>query len=464
MRSDYKKKARPILINSWEAFGASFKKENLVKLAKEAKKLGIECFVLDDGWFSNRDDDKRGLGDYDCNLKKIPGGIKALADEIHKLDMQFGIWVEPEAINIDSKLYAAHPEYALVDKEREIIFGRHELLMDLSNPEVRDYIVKNVSELIDNNGVDYVKWDMNRHMNAVSGAYNHEYILGLYEVLERIFRSRSHVLLETCSSGGNRFDLGMLCYSPQIWASDDTDAIERIAIQKGYSYLYPLSTMGAHVSASPHGQTLRRTPLETRFTIAAYGCLGYELDLSQLSGVEKKEVKKQVEYYKEHRNTFQYGKFYRFDEEEDYESFEVKNAEEAIVSKFRTIVHAGPEFDKLYVNGLAKTKMYEVISRPYLHNIRHFGHLINFVSPVKIDGNGHIMTFVSRIKGLNASEQIYAASGAALESGIYLNNLFLGTGYNDSIRLPLDYGSDMYQINAVYPEEKKKEDKSDKKK
>ncbi|MBO7676675.1 MAG: alpha-galactosidase, partial [Erysipelotrichaceae bacterium] len=284
VRFDWKKKERPVLINSWEGFGFDFKKDDLIKkLAKNAAKLGIELFVLDDGWFGRRNNDKRGLGDYDCNLKKIPGGICSLSDEIHKLGMLFGIWVEPEAINIDSALYEKHPEYAIKEDDRERVFGRHELLMDLSNPDVRDYIVENVSKLIDENNVDYIKWDMNRHMNGVSGVYNHEYIKGLYEVLDRIFTPRSHVLLESCSSGGNRFDLGMMCYSPQIWASDDTDAIERIEIQKGLSYLYPISTMGAHVSASPHMQTLRNVPLETRFNVAAYGCLGYELDLSLLS-------------------------------------------------------------------------------------------------------------------------------------------------------------------------------------
>ncbi|MBO4358557.1 MAG: alpha-galactosidase [Erysipelotrichaceae bacterium] len=446
VRSDWKKKERPVLINSWEGFGFKFKKDDLInKLAKNAVKLGMELFVLDDGWFGRRNDDKRGLGDYDCNLKKIPGGISSLSEEIHKLGMLFGIWVEPEAINIDSKLYEKHPEYALTESDREMLFGRNELLMDLTNPDVRDYIVENVSKLIDDNDVDYIKWDMNRHMNAVSGTYNHEYIKGLYDVLDRIFTPRPHVLLESCSSGGNRFDLGMLCYSPQIWASDDTDAIERIDIQKGLSYLYPLSSIGAHVSASPHMQTLRKTPLETRFNISAYGCLGYELDLSLLSPIDKAEIKRQISYYKKHRKTFQYGTFYRIDEEEPYEVFQASGAE-TILTKFRRIVHAVPVYDKLYVRGLDEDKTYDIESKPYLHNLRQFGHLVNFVSPVKINGEGHLMTAVSKLKGMEASFQEYTASGAALKEGICLNPLFMGTGYNDKIRIPLDYGSDMYEI------------------
>jgi len=447
VRSDWKKKERPILINSWEGFGFDFKKDDLIKkLAKIAAKMGVELFVLDDGWFGRRNSDKRGLGDYNCNLKKIPGGIGSLSDEIHKLGLLFGIWVEPEAINIDSALYEKHPEYALHEEGRDFFFGRNELLMDLTLPEVRDYIVDNVTKLIDDNSVDYIKWDMNRMMNAVSGVYNHEYIKGLYEVLERIFIARPQVLFESCSSGGNRFDLGMLCYSPQIWSSDDTDPIERIDIQKGLSYLYPLSTMGAHVSASPHMQTLRHTPLETRFNISAYGCLGYELDLSLLSPLDRAEATRQIEFYKKHRKTFQYGKFCRVSREDDYESFEVLGEEEAIVTKFRRSVHAVPIYDKLCVEGLNEEKDYKVESRAFIHTLKRFGNLINFVTPVKVNADGKLVELISKYRGLEANIQKYEASGAALEDGIILDPLFLGTGYNESIRIPLDYGSDMYLI------------------
>ena len=450
VRSNWKKKERPVLINSWEGFGFDFKKDDLIKkLAKNAEKLGIELFVLDDGWFGRRSNDTKGLGDYDCNLKKIPGGISSLSEEIHKLGMLFGIWVEPEAINTDSALYEKHPEFVIKEDEREMLLGRHELLMDLTNPKVRDYIVENVSKLIDDNSVDYIKWDMNRQMNGVSGVYNHEYIKGLYEVLDRIFTPRPQVLFESCSSGGNRFDLGMLCYSPQIWASDDTDAIERIDIQKGLSYLYPLSTMGAHVSASPHMQTLRHVPLETRFNVSAYGCLGYELDLSLLSPLDKVEVTKQVSYYKKHRKTFQYGRFYRCDEESDYEAFEVRLDHEAIVTKYRRIVHAVPNYDKLYVYGLDPDTLYQINSKPYLHNIKMFGNLINFVSPIKLNAEGKLVEAIGKFKGMEASIQEYKASGKALEYGLQLNSLFIGTGYNDNIRIPLDFGSDMYEVFEI---------------
>ena len=457
VRSDWKKKERPILINSWEAFGMKFTKDSLLKLAQNAKDMGIEMFVLDDGWFGRRDSDLRGLGDYNCNRKKIPGGIKSLSKSIHDMGMLFGIWVEPEAINPNSALYEKHPEYALNENERGLLLGRHELLMDLSSQEVRDYIVENVTKLIDENDVDYIKWDMNRLMSSLSGAANHEYIKGLYEVLDRIFIQRPWVLLESCSSGGNRFDLGMLCYSPQIWASDDTDPIERLDIQKGLSYLYPVSTMGAHVSASPHSMTFRSTPLETRFHVAAFGAFGYELDLGSISSLSKKEIKEQVSYYKQHRSTFQFGRFYRIDEESDYEVFEVQNEEETIVAKFRRMVHAVPYFDKLNAYGLKEDKVYTIDAREFSHNIKKFGNLLNYVVPVRLNAEGLLVHSVSKRRGFKEGTQNYRASGRALRYGINLNNLFLGSGFDKHLRLSLDYGSDMFLIKEVNNESGKEE-------
>ena len=444
--SKWKNKERPILINSWEGFGFDFHKKDLIeKLVIPAADLGIELFVLDDGWFGRRDCDRRGLGDYDCNLDKIPGGIASLSKEVHDRGMLFGIWVEPEAINPDSALYERHPEYALQEKGRDFRFGRHELLMDLTNKEVGDYIVENVSRLIDENHVDYIKWDMNRMMNAVSGAYNHRYIIALYDILERIFKPRPNVLFESCSSGGNRFDLGMLCYSPQIWSSDDTDPIERLDIQKGLSYFYPLSTMGAHVSACPHSQTLRKTPLHTRFAVSAYGCLGYELDLSHLTPLEKQEVRNQITYYKKHRKTFQYGDFYRIDKESDYEAFEVKG-KEIILSKFRRMVNAVPVYDRLFVEGLKDDAVYKIESRSYILNRKDFGRHVTPSSDSQKDKNKDLEKILVEEDGFKSYIQKYTASGIALKEGIFLDPLYLGTGYEKHIRIPLDYGSDMYLI------------------
>ena len=445
IRSEWKFKERPIKTNTWEGLGFKFNKQSLLRLGRTAKQLDIELFVLDDGWFGRRQDDTKGLGDYDANEEKLPGGIKALSDEIHNLGMMFGIWVEPEAISINSKLYEEHPEFALREENREDVFGRHELLMDLTNPEVKDYIVENVSKLIDENNIDYIKWDMNRNLCGVSGLYNHNYIKGLYEVLDRIFTSRPHVLFESCSSGGNRFDLGMLCYSPQIWGSDDTDPIERLKIQKGLYYFYPQSTIGAHVSASPHSQTLRRTPLETRFAVAAIGVLGYELDLNMLSNIEKEEIKKQVTYYKKHRKTFQYGHLYLYEDNDKCETFEVKTSE-AIITKIRKLYHAAPYYERLLAKGLDDDKNYIITNRDYQINIKQFGNLINYLLPIKINSEGVIVNEVSKRVAMNSAIQEYKASGAALKSGIQLNTLYLGTGYNDKLRLPLDFGSDIYLI------------------
>jgi alpha-galactosidase len=216
--------------------------------------------------------------------------MRSFAGEIHSLGMKFGLWFEPEMVNPDSDLFRAHPEYAVKTPARTVLFGRNQLVLDLCNPAVRDYIVENVGRILDDAKIDYVKWDMNRHISDaysplldVQGEFYHRYILGLYDVLSRIFRPRPQILLESCSSGGNRFDLGMLCFSPQVWSSDDTDPVERLSIQGGLSYLYPLSAMGAHVSASPNQQTLRESALSTRFNVASFGCLGYELDLKHLT-------------------------------------------------------------------------------------------------------------------------------------------------------------------------------------
>ena len=314
VRGDYKKRARPVLLNNWEAHFFDFTEGKLLRLARDAKELGVELFVLDDGWFGKRDTDKAGLGDYAVNTKKLPHGMKAFADKIRKIGLSFGLWFEPEMVNEDSELYRTHPDYAVRLQSREPVLGRNQLVLDLCKREVRDYIVEQVSTVLDEAGISYVKWDMNRHIAEAfssaldnQGEFFHRYMIGLYEVLTRIFIPRPHILLESCSSGGNRFDLGMLCFSPQIWCSDDTDPIERLKIQAGLSYFYPQSTFGAHVSQTPHQQTLRETPLATRFHAACFGCLGYELDLKYLSPEQKKDIADQIAFYKQYREIFQYG-------------------------------------------------------------------------------------------------------------------------------------------------------------
>ncbi len=453
VRGDYKKKERPILLNNWEAHFFDFNEGKLLRLAKDAKKLGIELFVLDDGWFGDRNHDKAGLGDYSVNSKKLPGGMKAFADKIRNIGLDFGLWFEPEMVNEDSELYRSHPEYAIKLPNRPSVLGRNQLVLDLCKKEVRDYIVEQVSSILDEAKISYVKWDMNRHIAEAfstalqnQGEFYHRYILGLYEVLARIFEPRPHILLESCSSGGNRFDLGMLCYSPQIWASDDTDPIERLKIQAGLSYFYPQSTIGAHVSAAPHQQTLRETPVATRFHAACFGCLGYELDLKYLSPEERKDIAEQVEFYKQYRKIFQYGRFYRI---KSYKPNKViwetvsEDKETALTGFFQTLATAAESSDKLKVIGLKKGR-FTIRTRSQRLYIDRFGGLIKHVAPVELNPDGVIMRVANRHYSLKDCVETYTCSSVALEAGIPLSEQFIGTGYHESIRMLGDFGSNMY--------------------
>ena len=433
---------RPVLYNSWEGCMFDFNQRRLLDLADRAKNLGCELFVLDDGWFGNRNDDKAGLGDYNVNTKKLPEGMKGLADKIRAKSLEFGLWFEPESVNPDSNLYRAHPDWALTDSFPDVL-GRHQLLLDLTKEEVRDYIVENVSKILDEAGITYVKWDMNRHSVAL-GAKAHDYILGLYDVLRRIFEPRPHILLESCSSGGNRFDLGMLCYSPQVWCSDDTDPIERLTIQGNLSYLYPQSTFGAHVSAAPHAQTLRATPLATRANVAYFGCLGYELDLKHLLAVEVKEVKTQTEFYKKYRHVFQYGTFRR-----NKNGWQVSDGKTTIAGIFHGLVHAAPGYEQLRIKGLEADKVYHVYSLAQAIRVGQFGSLLKHVVPVNIDPNGLLLNIADRNISLKNGVEDMTVSGAALMSGVMLKPLFRGTGYSENQRTYGDFGSDVYVVEEV---------------
>ena len=437
-------KDRPILYNDWEGCMFNFNEAKLLSLAKKAKKLGCELFVLDDGWFGDRNSDKAGLGDYDVNRKKLPNGLSGLQKKLDNLGMAFGLWFEPEGVNPDSKLYRAHPDWALHANSGVNVLGRNELLLDLSKKEVRDYIVENVSRCIDEGKVSYVKWDMNRHSTAL-GAVAHKCVLGLYEVLDRIFSERPEVLLESCSSGGNRFDLGMLCFSPQVWSSDNTDAIERYHIQYNLSYLYPLSTMGAHVSAAPHSQTLRDTPLTTRGNISFYGLLGYEFDLDDLSSVEAEEITNQIEFYKENRHVFQFGEFRRLRAPEGM-SIQVSDGETTIVGLFHELVHAAPGYERIFPEGLKADKRYSVESRKQLLNASKFGGLLKFVLPVKVKPDGIVVRTAGKKYRMWDATQACSASGAALMSGLSLNARFMGTGYDPQMRMQGDFSSNIYLI------------------
>ena len=435
----WQNRPRPVLYNDWEGCMFKFDQGILLNLAKKAKALGCELFVLDDGWFGDRNSDTAGLGDYRVNTKKLPGGIKGLADKIRSLGMEFGLWFEPESVNPDSDLYRAHPDWALTDAFPPLT-GRHQLLLDLRKPEVRDYIVENVSKIIDEAGLTYVKWDMNRHSIAL-GAEAHEFVLGLYDVLRRIFEPRPQVLLESCSSGGNRFDLGMLCFGPQVWCSDDTDPIERLTIQGNLSYLYPQSTFGAHVSASPHAQTLRATPLSTRGNVSFFGCLGYELDLNHLLSVEEKEIKAQTELYKQYRHIFQFGTFRRMDN-----GWVVSDGKTTLAGVFHGAQAAVPGYEYLRIRGLQPDKTYVFSTRPQTLRIGQFGDLVKHVTPVNLNPNGMILRTVDHHTTMPDGVHEGHASGSALAFGIPMLPAFRGTGYEGNQRTQLDFGSSLYII------------------
>ena len=361
---------RPIVINSWEGFYFDFNERKLLNLAKKAKDLGIELFVLDDGWFSTRNDDLSGLGDYDVNYKKLRHGLKGLAEKVRKIGLKFGLWFEPEMINPVSKLYHKHPEYAVKIDGREPSLGRHQLLLDLCNIKVRRYIIEQMSTIIEDTKLDYIKWDMNRYMTDMyskhiphQGMFFHTYMLGLYEILSTLRDKYPNILIETCSSGGNRFDLGMLSFGPQIWTSDNTDPISRLSIQKGMSYFYPLSTISNHVSLSPHEHTLRKTPIHTRFNVAMFGVLGYELDFKFLNTYELKAIKEHILLYKTYRHQLQFGRFYRFNEDNPYHMhYQVSMDDISLYGDYQILALPNPNLELLKIKDLNQEKQYHMQS------------------------------------------------------------------------------------------------------
>lgn len=320
VRDKYAHAPRPILLNNWEATYFNFNEEKLLAIAKTAANVGVELFVLDDGWFGHRDSDNSSLGDWTVDRNKLPGGMRALVDQVHAMGLKFGLWFEPEMVSPDSDLYRAHPDWCIHVDGRVRVENRNQLILDLSRGDVQDYIYHAVANVLEENGIDYVKWDMNRNFATVGSALlpadrqkelPHRYMLGLYAVLEKLTQRFPDVLFESCSSGGGRFDMGMLYYMPQTWCSDNTDALSRCRIQYGTSLVFPPFAMGSHVSAVPNHQTGRVTPIATRGNVAMSGCFGYELDLNRLSAEDLEAVKKQIARVKSIRQTLLYGDFHR---------------------------------------------------------------------------------------------------------------------------------------------------------
>lgn len=371
IRSRYLHQKRPVLINNWEATYFDFTREKLIAIAQKAKECGVELFVLDDGWFGARTTDHAGLGDWVANPDRLPEGITGIAEDIEKVGLKFGLWFEPEMTNKDSDLYREHPDWILSVPGRHDSHGRFQYVLDFSRKEVVDRIYEMMAKILSTAKVSYVKWDMNRSITECysaalpadrQGEVFHRYILGVYDLYERLTSTFPHVLFESCASGGGRFDPGILYYAPQGWTSDDTDAIERVKIQYGTSMCYPISSMGSHVSVVPNHQTRRETPLKTRANAAYFGTFGYELDLNKLTAEEIEEVKEQVKFMKAYREVIQYGTFYRlaspFDDEECGWMVVSDDKKTAIVAWFRTLYTPNKCFTRMKLNGLDPDAIY----------------------------------------------------------------------------------------------------------
>lgn len=372
-RGTHRDKERPILINNWEATYFDFNNEKIKDIAKESSNLGIELFVLDDGWFGERNNDDCSLGDWFVNEEKLKGGLSSLVKDINEMGMQFGLWFEPEMISPKSKLYEEHPDWCIHIDGRVRSEARKQLILDLSREEVCDAVIEMLTNVLKSAPISYVKWDMNRNMTEIGSPawpakkqkeVAHRYMLGLYKILENITTNFPNILFESCSGGGGRFDGGMLYYMPQTWTSDDTDAIERLKIQEGTSLVYPVSTMGSHVSAVPNHQVHRITPLHTRGVVAMAGSFGYELDITKMTDEEKEEVKSQVKFYKNIRKTIQFGDLYRlksaFDSNEAAWMNISKDGNNLVVSYVKKYAEANVLPKRLKLKALDENSLYEI--------------------------------------------------------------------------------------------------------
>ncbi len=374
VRGKWRDEARPILLNNWEATYFDFDEEKILTIAKKAKEVGVELFVLDDGWFGARNDDYRGLGDWYVNLEKLPDGISGLSKKVEELGLKFGLWVELEMVNKDSDLYRAHPDWLIGAPDRFESHARHQHVLDFSRKEVVDYIYEMIAKVIRESSISYIKWDMNRYMSepysrgaapSEQGKVMHRYILGVYDLYTRLTTEFPDILFESCASGGARFDPGMLYFAPQTWTSDDTDANERMKIQYGTSMVYPLVSMGSHVSAVPNHQLNRDTSLATRANVAYFGTFGYELDLNLLSDREIEQVKKQIQFMKEYRELIQIeGDFYRllspFEGNETAWMVISRDKKNAVAGYYQSLNKVNGSWIRLKLQGLCPDALYEI--------------------------------------------------------------------------------------------------------
>jgi len=475
VRGAWKERLRPVLLNSWEAAYFDISERKLLKLAKKAAQAGIELFVMDDGWFGQRNDDTSSLGDWYPNKKKLPKGLKGICDKIKKLGMDFGIWVEPEMVSENSDLYRTHPDWAIKIPGKDHSKGRNQLILDLTRTEVQDYIIDAMSKVFSSADISYVKWDMNRTFTDFfsgnlenQGEVFHRYCLGLYRVMRTLTSKFPEILFEGCAAGGNRFDLGILCYFPQIWASDDSDAVCRAEIQNSYSYGYPQSTYTAHVSDCPNHQTLRVTPIETRFNVAAFAVLGYECNLCDMNKEEFEAVKTQIEYYKDHRRMFQYGNFRRvrdFKRSLEYKHGSMtapgvghdlewcvvsEDQSEAVSMIMQLNVTPNSQFCMVTPKGLSPSTKYLIEGRILKYNIKFFGSLINTSTPFHVKPEGHLVNIIAKFVKMDGEVERHIMYGdAMMNAGVHLKSAFAGVGYNNEVRFFPDFASRIYSIKET---------------
>ena len=455
VRGEWKKKERPVLINSWEASYFRITQNSLLRLARAAAGVGIELFVMDDGWFGERNDETSSLGDWRENRKKLPEGLAGICRRVNELGMQFGIWVEPEMVNENSDLYRAHPDWVMQIPGKPHAEGRTQRILDLANPEVVAYMTAEMARVFSSANITYVKWDMNRIFSDVyspclpaerQGETAHRYVCGLYRMMQSLTEQFPHILFEGCASGGNRFDLGILSYFPQIWASDNTDAICRAKIQEGYSYGYPMSTVSAHVSASPNHQTLRRTPLDTRFNVAVFGVLGYECNLPDLLPVQRREIARQVSFYKKWRKVLQYGNFYRGRSGNLHEWTCVSPGKgKAAGMLLQELVRPNTQTEKYYAAGLDPAARYHFTREAKALDLLLFGDLVNTQSPIHVKQGSTLHKVIAKIKSMpGESEDLHVSGAVLMRAGVHLKQAFGGTGYNDQVRYFQDFSSRLY--------------------
>ena len=484
LRGPWKDRLRPVLLNSWEASYFKISEGKLLRLARKAKSVGIELFVMDDGWFGERNDDTSSLGDWYSNKKKLPHGVKGICDKVRKLGLQFGIWVEPEMVNRNSELYRAHPEWAMEIPGKSHSEGRNQMVLDLANVEVQDYLIKAMSDVFSSADISYVKWDMNRNFSDVfskslpadrQGEVAHRYMLGLYRVMRELTEKFPEILFEGCASGGNRFDLGILSFFPQIWASDDTDAVCRSEIQTGYSYGYPMSTVTAHVSDCPNHQTLRRTPIETRFNVASFGVLGYECNLCDMSKEDLEAIRSQITMYKQWREVMQFGRFYRASSMSDSRSCDgdglgapgfsaleplpgneiswtvvSTDKSKAVSMTMQILTHPNAQWCVLRPVGLDPDIKYHLEGRDLKFDLREFGGLVNYVAPVHVKQDGFLHKMIAKFYKMNSEKETHDMYGSAMMyAGVHLRSAFASGGYNENMRYYPDFGSRIYTIEKV---------------